>query len=157
MLFRSHHDLIQTTTRGHHPVKARAQAAKRGILSRPAGCTRMRIDRDLNSLNQTPASFRKRPAKHSTILVYGETIIANNTATVSSGGGIYLQQSDLEIKGNCIISGNNAVSGGGIHATSSTIAVHQQWILLFINNKAEEYGGGLHLGINPKLYILKPQ
>ena len=96
-------------------------------------------------------------AIESTILVYGETTIANNTATVSSGGGIYLQQSDLEIEGNCIISGNNAVSGGGIHATSSTIAVHQQWTLLFINNKAEEYGGGLHLGINPKLYILKPQ
>ena len=63
-------------------------------------------------------------AIESKITVYGETTIANNTATDSSGGGISLQQSDLEVKGNCTISGNDVKRGGGIHATSSTIAVY---------------------------------
>ena len=90
----------------------------------------------------------------SKIMIYGETTIANNKATDSNGGGISLYQSDLEIKGNCIISDNHAMRGGGIHATSSTIAVYQPTTLQFINNRAEN-GSGLYLEVNPKLYILK--
>ena len=93
-------------------------------------------------------------AIESKILMYGETTIANNTATVSSGGGISLQQSDLEVMGNCIISGNDAVRGGGIHATSSTIAVYEPVTCQFINNGAEN-GSGLYLEANAKLYVLK--
>ena len=93
-------------------------------------------------------------AIESKIMMYGETTIANNTATVSSGGGISLQQGDLEVKGNCIISDNDAVRGGGIHATSSTIAVYQPGTLQFINNRAEN-GSGLYLEVNAKLYVLK--
>ena len=93
-------------------------------------------------------------AIESKIMMYGETTIANNTATVSSGGGISLQQSDLEVRGNCIISGNDALRGGGIHATSSTVTVYQPWTLQFINNRAES-GSGLYLEINAKLYVLK--
>ena len=58
------------------------------------------------------------------------------------------------------ISGNNAVRGGGIHATSSTIAVYQplgyrcSWTLQFISNRAEN-GSGLYLEVNAKLYALK--
>ena len=92
----------------------------------------------------------------SKIMIYGETTIANNNATDSNGGGISLYQSDLEIKGNCIISDNHAMRGGGIHATSSTIAVYQPTTLQFINNRAEN-GSGLYLEVNPKLYILKSQ
>ena len=94
-------------------------------------------------------------AIESKIIMYGETTIANNTATVSSGGGISLQQSDLEVRGNCIISGNDAVRGGGIHATSSTVAVYQPWTLQFINNGAKN-GSGLYLEANAKLHVLKP-
>ena len=93
-------------------------------------------------------------AIESKIMMYGETTIANNTATVSSGGGISLQQSDLQVRGNCTISDNDAVRGGGIHATSSTIAAYQPWTLQFINNRAEN-GSGLYLEANAKLYILK--
>ena len=93
-------------------------------------------------------------ATESKIMIYGETTIANNTATNSNGGGISLYQSDLEIKGNCIISNNHATRGGGIHATSSTVAVYQPTTLQFINNRAEN-GSGLYLEVNPKLYILK--
>ena len=91
-------------------------------------------------------------ATESKILIHGETTIANNTATNSNGGGISLQQSDLEVKGNCVISGNDAMRGGGIHATSSTVAVYliQPWTLQFINNRAEN-GSGLYLEVNPKL------
>ena len=90
----------------------------------------------------------------SKIMIHGETTIVNNNATDSNGGGISLYQSDLEIKGNCIISDNHAMRGGGIHATSSTIAVYQPATLQFINNRAEN-GSGLYLEVNPKLYILK--
>ena len=91
-------------------------------------------------------------AIESKIMMYGETTIANNTATVSSGGGISLQQSDLEVRGNCIISDNDAVRGGGIHATSSTLAVYQPGTLQFINNEAKN-GSGLYLDINAKLKL----
>jgi hypothetical protein len=93
-------------------------------------------------------------AIESKIMMYGETTIANNTATVSSGGGISLQQSDLEVRGNCIISGNDAVKGGGIHATSSTIAVYQPGTLRLINNTAKN-GSGVYLEGNAKLYVIK--
>ena len=63
-------------------------------------------------------------ATESKIIMYGETTIANNTATVGSGGGISLLRSDLEVRRDCIISGKDAVRGGGIHATSSTFAVY---------------------------------
>ena len=94
-------------------------------------------------------------AIESTILLYGTTTIANNTATDSSGGGVSLQQSNLDIKGSCTISDNYAMRGGGVHAKSSTITVHQQGgTLQFTNNRAEN-GSGLYLEVNSKLYILK--
>ena len=94
-------------------------------------------------------------ATESTLVMYGEVTIANNAATNSSGGGIYLQQSDLEIRqGICNISNNYATRGGGIHASSSPITVYQQGALQIIHNTAEN-GGGIYLEINPKLYLLK--
>ena len=93
-------------------------------------------------------------ATESIIVFYGTTTIAKNTATDSSGGGISLQQSGLEVKGSCIISDNYAMRGGGVHAKSSTITVYQQGTLQFINNSAIN-GSGLYLEISPKLYLLK--
>ena len=92
-------------------------------------------------------------ASDSTTLLYGTLIIANNTATNSSGGGISLQQSILEIRGNCTVYGNYAMRGGGVHAKSSVIGVHQQGILKITNNTAKS-GGGLYLEINPRLYAV---
>ena len=92
-------------------------------------------------------------ATESTIIIYGKTEIANNMAN-SSGGGISLKQSHLEIKGMCQFVNNVAVRGGGIHASSSIIAVFQTGNLQFTNNNAK-FGGGLYLEVNPKLYILK--
>ena len=83
-----------------------------------------------------------------------DLVVELQLATVSSGGGISLQQSDLEVRGNCTISGNDAVMGGGIHATSSVISVYQSGTLQFTNNRAEN-GSGLYLEINAKLYVLK--
>ena len=95
-------------------------------------------------------------AVESTIIMYGSTTIANNMATKyvtnSSGGGISLRQSKLEIKGKCNISDNHAIRGGGIHASGSTIAIYQPGTLHLINNRAEN-GGGLYLEVNPKVYI----
>ena len=46
--------------------------------------------------------------------------------------------------------------GGGIHATSSTIAVYTPGTLQIIDNYAE-FGGGMYLKINSKLYVLKTE
>ena len=86
-------------------------------------------------------------ATESKIIINGETTIANNRAN-SSGGGISLKQSRLEIKGVCQFVNNVAVRGGGIHASSSTIAVFQPGTLHVTNNSAE-LGGGLYLEVNP--------
>ena len=94
-------------------------------------------------------------ATESKIMMYGNTTIANNTAVYSSGGGISLHQSDLEIKGNCIISSNDARRGGGIHAVSSTVAVHEPGTLQFTSNQAKNAGGGVYLEVDTKLYVLK--
>ena len=94
-------------------------------------------------------------AIESTIMLYGTTTIANNTATDTSGGGVSLEQSNLDIRGSCTISNNCARRGGGVHAKSSTITVHQQGgTLQFTNNRAEN-GSGLYLEVNPKLYLIK--
>ena len=96
-------------------------------------------------------------AIESTIIMYGETTIANNnltTITNSSGGGISLKLSRLEIKGNCTLFNNSAMRGGGIHATSSTISVYQPATLQIINNNAK-LGGGIYLEVNSKINVLK--
>ena len=98
-------------------------------------------------------------AIESTIIMYGEATITNNNITTianSSGGGISLKQSHLEIRKKCNLVNNSAVRGGGIHATSSTIAVYQTGTLHLINNNAG-YGGGMYLEVNSKLYILKTE
>ena len=98
-------------------------------------------------------------AIESTIIMYGETTIANNNVTTIAndiGGGISLKQSRLEIRGKCNLVNNSAVRGGGIHATSSTVAVYQPGTLQLISNNAE-FGGGMYLEVNSKLYILKTE
>ena len=93
----------------------------------------------------------------STVILKGETTIANNNMTAianSSGGGISLRQSHLEIRGRCNLVNNYALRGGGIHATGSIIAVYQQGKLQLIDNNAE-FGGGMYLEFNSKLYVLK--
>ena len=96
-------------------------------------------------------------AIESTVIMYGKTTIANNNLTTianSSGGGISLKLSRLEIKGNCTLFNNSAMRGGGIHATSSTISVYQPATLQIFNNNAE-LGGGMYLKVNSKVFVLK--
>ena len=100
----------------------------------------------------------------SRIMFNGAVTIANNTATDSNlnsaatnsyGGGISLQQSQLEIKRSCTVSDNYAMRGGGVHAKGSTITVHQLGTLLQVVNNNAEKGGGMYLEVNPKVYLLK--
>ena len=73
--------------------------------------------------------------------------ITNNRATNKNGGAIYLRQSTLEIKGNCLISNNYAAGrGGGILAHSSQVTVYKPAILQLIKNSAE-YGGAITIFI----------
>ena len=90
----------------------------------------------------------------STIIIYGNIRIANNTANSGSGGGISLRQSNLKITGYCYISHNKATRGGGIHVHNSYVTVYQPAVLYFIYNSAI-YGGAICLEVNPKLYLLK--
>ena len=93
-------------------------------------------------------------ATESTLVMYGETVIAHNVGIDDSGGGIYLHQSNVDVYGNCNISQNFAFRGGGIHASSSTISVHQPGTLLFTNNSAD-LGGAVYFEESPKLNVLK--
>ena len=110
-----------------------------------------------NFTNNTARNGGAILAIESTFLMYGQTTITNNDISAianSSGGGISLKQSSFEIRGNCDILNNSAVRGAGIHAASSTIAVHQPGKLMLAWNNAE-FGGGMYLETNSKLYILK--
>ena len=109
----------------------------------------------LFSNNQAKGNGAAISADKSTVLVNGETIIANMIVTSNNiSGAISLCQSHLDINGKCNIFNNSAVRGGGIHASSSTVAVYQPGILEVVNNNAE-FGGGMYLEINSKLYVLK--
>ena len=100
--------------------------------------------------------------------IFGEVMIVSNTAS-TSGGGIYLYQSELQCHGRSILQliNNSAVeNGGGINAISSSINVDFLWErastnyryggskVYFIQN-ASKRGGGICLSVNAKLYILK--
>ena len=94
-------------------------------------------------------------ATDSRITFHGTTTIANNVAFSDSGGGVSLQKSVLDINGGrCVISYNYAKRGGGVHAKSSTINIHQSSTLYLMYNGAEN-GSGLYLEVNPTLYLLK--
>ena len=117
------------------------------------------------SLTTTNSIFTSNSAENggaisaieSTITINGEITIAYNNMTAinnSIGGGISLKQSRLKIRGKCNLINNSAVRGGGIHATSSIIAVYQPGSLQLNNNNAE-FGGGMYLEFNSKLYVIK--
>ena len=114
-------------------------------------------------------------AIHSTeskLYVNGNVTIAHNTAA-GNGGGVYLSTSELNCQQNStlLLFNNSAVhKGGGIHAISSSIkataelgchiygCINQYSYIgtriTFIDNAAN-WGGGLSLEANAKLYILK--
>ena len=90
----------------------------------------------------------------SRISLKGPTLIGNNTATVN-GGGVLLLQSSLEVQESySMISGNYAMRGGGLHASSSTIVVYQQGTLQITHNFAEN-GSGIYLEESPQINVLK--
>ena len=96
-----------------------------------------------------------------------EATLAYNTAN-ETGGGVYLDMSELHCQGNSSLKllGNSATEkGGGVHAISLSINVnghdnntvnanYSGSKLKFIKNEAEK-GGGHHLEMNAKLYVLK--
>ena len=97
-------------------------------------------------------------ATESKWFVYGELLLANNTA-LDSGGGAYLYQSEFNCKNHSILRllDNLAIMiGGGIHAVSSliTVDISTGSSVHFIGNDAFK-GGGECLEMNAKLYVLK--
>ena len=107
-------------------------------------------------------------ATESKLQFYGEIEIVGNRAA-NSGGGIYLQQSEILCNNsNITLVNNTAVNGGGgVYAVGSTIRLDFPFInnlletssyyytgsqLAFLMNKANK-GGGLYLESNAKLYI----
>ena len=105
-------------------------------------------------------------ATESKLYLFGEIKIQENRAAVS-GGGIYLQQSEIvSNNSNVTLFKNTARNrGGGIHAIGSSIRLDFVNIndvyyagsqLALMMNKAKE-GGGLYLESNAKLYILRKE
>ena len=107
--------------------------------------------------------------------IFGELVVANNTAT-DSGGGIHLYQSELNCEDTSILQllGNSAsIKGGGIHATSSLVKmnfvslellrtgnflklnIYYSGSLVYFSANKASLGGGICLEANAKVYILK--
>ena len=94
--------------------------------------------------------------------ILGNVMVVNNSA-IQNGGGICLRQSILTCQRNSTLTLKNNIAtgkGGGIHAVGSSIKINGTLVerncasLQFVDNKAEK-GGGLHLEMDAKLYILK--
>ena len=85
-----------------------------------------------------------------------EVYILGSNAT-DTGGGVYLYQSKLYIRGTVNISNNRAKNyGGGIHAISSVIVLHSQRsnrVHLNLTSNTAELGGGACLEVNSKFFI----
>jgi predicted outer membrane repeat protein len=110
-------------------------------------------------------------ATESKLYFFGEISIKENRAAIS-GGGIYLQQSEILSNNSSVTLFKNTARnrGGGIHAIGSSIRLdllfinigniydvyHAGSLLVFVMNKAKE-GGGLYLESNAKLYILRKE
>ena len=103
-------------------------------------------------------------AAESNLYVHKQAVIANNNAT-SSGGGIYLYQSEINCQDCCrleILNNTATEMGGGIHAISSSVKAYTgesqitTSVVHFSQNSAKK-GGGLYLEVNAKLYVLKPE
>ena len=107
-------------------------------------------------------------ATESKLYFFGEINIQENRAAIS-GGGIYLQQSEiLSNNSNVTLFKNTARDrGGGIHTIGPSIRLDFNSFILniydvyyagsqlaLVMNKAKE-GGGLYLESNAKLYILR--
>ena len=93
-------------------------------------------------------------ARESKIYFYGNTTLAENTASLF-GGGMHAVQSELNFMGVTNVTGNIAEEkGGGLHI-AGTITRLRGGALKFINNNAKR-GGAISFEQNAKLYILKP-
>ena len=102
-------------------------------------------------------------AAESNLYVHKQAVIANNNAA-SSGGGVYLYQSEINCQDCCrleILNNTAMETGGGIHAVSSSVKAYTgesqitTSVVHFSQNSAKK-GGGLCLEVNAKLYVLKP-
>ena len=91
--------------------------------------------------------------------IHGDTILSNNRA-IESGGGIYLDHSEMICSSEAvIILHDNTASekGGGVMATRSSILVevdNSNCTLTFDGNQAK-MGGGLCFEMDSKLVVLK--
>ena len=96
-------------------------------------------------------------ATASTIVMYDDVTIANNSAVSNTGGGLLLRQSVLKVRGVCHVSNNRALYGGGIQISGSYIFVYNQLTagLHLSDNTAGYHGGGMHFKANSILYLLK--
>ena len=91
----------------------------------------------------------------SEVNMYGWTAVLNNNAT-EFGGGIYLFLSALTCDSECTltISGNTAKKGGGIYAVTSLLTALYGSEVNFVENVANEDGGGIYLEVSAKINIL---
>ena len=105
----------------------------------------------------------------STINFFDTVAVYMNEAS-ENGGGVYLYQSDLQCYDVCYIMENNATNkGGGVYASGGSVNIvgvghtktdsrgrefyYSATIRVYEN--AAEYGGGLYLSNNAKLYFIE--
>ena len=93
----------------------------------------------------------------SNIDVLDSTLYILSSNATDTGGGAYLYQSKLYVRGSVNISNNRAENfGGGIHAISSMIVLHIQRtnrVSLYLQTNIARRGGGACLEMNSKFFI----
>ena len=93
----------------------------------------------------------------SNIDVLDSTLYILGSTATDTGGGAYLYQSKLYIRGSVSISDNRAENfGGGIHAISSIIVLHIQHmsqVHLYLQSNTARNGGSACLEMNSKFFI----
>ena len=103
---------------------------------------------------------------YSYLYIHGQTLLINNTAT-DSGGGVYLNQSELSLQNGGLLKllcNTAKENGGGIYSWNSSTMIcfkatfHNKHVpaIVFSRNQGEE-GGGIHLSKNSVITIFNYQ
>ncbi|MDO9578309.1 MAG: FlgD immunoglobulin-like domain containing protein [Candidatus Cloacimonadales bacterium] len=100
--------------------------------------------------NQNGSCVRVMSEEDSTTTIYGFSITngsGNPANTGPYGGGVYIRDSEMNIK-NCLIKDNTADCGGGIYIRNSNLFIEGTKLT---NNHAISYGGAIFLINNSEI------
>ena len=147
-----------------HRVKIQTTNFSNTLEKKEGGCITLLLSK-MSILRNGSLSLRESFAINgggilaisSNIDVLDSTLYILSSSATDTGGGAYLYQSKLYVRGSVNISNNRAENfGGGIHAISSMIVLHIQRtnrVSLYLQTNIARRGGGACLEMNSKFFI----